>query len=272
MTLTRGSIGIEDAVQIEGSTPPIVGIVTGLWESDGATAERITKQGLFGTRLVVRIEGIDPSWFRTAGILVPAPVGAVPSTEPQVQTGAFPPSPQPIPPADLPEIAQQLLRSLQGNGDTTRVQTVTSSSGTTYSARGDGSFWPKLGQKEPSPLAHTTTPPNPFSFHTERDGQPIQTYDQETADGIGPILMNAGANPAAVIQTLQQWCALSPDSAQTFLASLPAPIPDPHPLNESFVDGLAAAFRQAGAEVLSPGPDAPIRALARKASSEINGF
>ena len=250
MTLTRGSIGIEDAVQIEGSTPPVVGIVTGLWESGGATAERITKQGLFGTRLVVRIEGIDPSWFRTAGTLVPAPVDAVPSTGPQVQTGAFPPSPQPVPADDLPEIAQQLLRSLQGHGDTTRVQTLTSSSGTVY----------------------TTTSSNSFSFHTERDGQPIQTYDQETADGIGPILMDVGANPAAVLQTLQQWCGLSLDSAQTFLTSLPAPIPDLHPLNESFVDGLAAAFRQAGAEVLSPGPDAPIRALARKASSEVNGF
>ena len=154
------------------------------------------------------------------------------------------PSAQPAVVAQLPEFAQQLLRSLPGNADTTTINTT--SSGTVYT---------------------TQSSTNSFTFSATRDGQPIQTYDQKTADGIGPILMAVGDNPTAVVQALQQWCGMGADSAEDFLLAIPAPIPDPHPLNEAFLDGLVVAFRQAGADVLAPGPDAPIRALARKAAA-----
>jgi len=245
MTLARGSVGIEDAVQIESANPPIVGIVTGLWRRDGTSAERIAKEGLFPTRLIIRIEGIDPSWFRASLTLVPAPVGALPSQQPQVQ-GVFP-SAQPAP--ELPELAQQLLRSLPVNVHTSEQTTTTTSSGTVYTTKSSA---------------------NSFTFNVTRDGRPVATYDQKTADGIGPILMSVGTNPAAVVQALQQWCGMDPGQIQEFLLTVPAPIPDLHPLNEAFIDGLAAEFRQAGAEVLAPGPDASIRELARKAASMIN--
>lgn len=247
MALTRGSIGIEDTVQIEGSSPPAVGIVTGLWHRDGSTAERISKDGVFATRLIIRVEGIDPNLIRAARALVPAPVGALPPAQP-VPVAPLLPIPQPATPLDgLPDFARQLLRPAQNNGTTTSVRTTTtSSSGTTY-------------------VTESST--NSFSFQVTRDGQPVQTYDQKTADGIGPILVGVGPDPAAVVQALQQWCQMGPRPAQEFLLTVPAPIPDLYPLNEAFLDGLAAAFRQAGAMVLVPGPDAPIRLLARHAGS-----
>ena len=248
MTLNRGSVTIEDAVQIEGSNPPIVGIVTGLWNRDKSSVGRITKEGLFGTRLIVRIEGIDPGWFRTSLTLVPAPVGVVPSAQPPAQTSAF--DDQLATAAQLPEVAQQLLRPTQGNADTTTVQTTTAlASGTVYTSK---------------------TSTNSYTFNVTHAGQPIQTYDQQTADGIGPILLAVGDDPAAVVQTLQQWCGMDPERAQEYLSTIPAPIPDLYPLNEDFIDGLATAFRQAGAEVLAPGPDSSLRALARQAASMFN--
>ena len=250
MTLSRGSVAIEDAVQIEGPTTPTVGIITGLWHRDGTAAQRVTKQGLFGTRVIVRIEGIHPNWFRTPATLVPAPTGAVPSAEP-AQTPSFFPSSQPVLVDKVTDFAQELLRSAQANNGTTTVRTTTTSpAGTMYTE---------------------TTSTNSISVNATRDGQPIQTYDQKTADGIGPILLAVGADPAAVVEALQQWCGMGPGPAQEYLSTIPAPIPDLHPLNEAFVDDLAAAFRQAGAEVLAPGPDSPLRALARKAASEVNG-
>lgn len=100
--------------------------------------------------------------------------------------------------------------------------------------------------------------PTSFAWTAVIDGQPVTTFDQSTADRIGPIVMAAGPNPAAVAQVLIQFCRMQPAAANALLAALPKPLLTVMVLGgltgvvDVSLTGLVAALSQAGAQLLLP--------------------
>jgi len=235
LELTHGTVKVGDLVQVQGSQPPIIGTVTQMWWDrgihSGQATESVTKRGPLPISLCFHLNGIADTEVQFGTALVAAPPGSVPCPSPGLEgfvpvtsaSSVGPAQPSSIM-ADSPAFAQQLLHQAQAS---------------------------------PTRMSYS------FTSTVTINGQPVTTWDQTAVDAVGPVMLGMGPDPQAVAGVLRDRCGMAGGMTQAYFATLPAPLPNNESMPETQADALVSELRQAGADVLTPGPGAMFRMIAR---------